>query len=152
MKHPQLKHIASYLPFKVNMQTITKGSFIPDPPIKKIEVVTLGNASNLLNKRYRVIECKLVLRPIKDLIKVIQYDKGKYCILSLWYSLSVEDEENFDLRGIVPDYWKSVIKNIELNGFSFIDHGFMDILHEHHYDTKEFITNDFAVNYNSIKH
>ncbi|GAF83815.1 unnamed protein product, partial [marine sediment metagenome] len=54
------------------MQTILKGSFTPDPPIKKIEVVTLSNAKALLKKGYRVIDCKLILRPLSDLTKEIE--------------------------------------------------------------------------------
>lgn len=93
---------------------------------------------------------KPILRPLSDLTKEIDYNGKKYCIMSLWFSVDVNDENDYELLGKVPDYWKTVIKNIDFNGFNHLDYGFLKLLFEHHFDVFGLIKKGLAIDINTL--
>lgn len=64
------KHICPYLPYELEIQTVIKGSFTTESPRTIIETLKYNDINSLLVKRYRVISCKPILRPLSDLLLV----------------------------------------------------------------------------------
>lgn len=93
---------------------------------------------------------KPLLLPLSKLTEEIEHNGKKYCILSLWYSLPVKEEEAYEVYGTIPEYWKTVVDNIEKNGLRYIDYGFVKILLEHHFDCFKLIPNGLALDKSTI--
>jgi hypothetical protein len=139
MKYPETKHIIAYLPFNVKMQTITQGSFVPDPPINKLELVTVENISNLINKRYRVISCKLALRPMPYFPTQCWYDEDQNEYMIEW------DNEGMEL--MIRDNNPSHVGQ-PLNALAC--HELMQTVFEGHYDLFDLIGQNLAIDINTL--
>lgn len=51
----------------------------------------------------------ILARPLSDLTKEITHEGKKFVPAKILWSIEVQEEENFDLYGTIPDYWKSCI-------------------------------------------
>ncbi len=134
----ELKHLAPYLPYGVKYYTDGLGTS------RKIEC---KNAQHVIDNQEL---SKLILRPLSDLTREIDHNGKKQCVLDWWYDIEVSQRNDYEVLGKIPEYWKTVVDNIELNGFAHIDHGFMNILFEWHFDVFGLIPKGLAIDINTI--
>jgi hypothetical protein len=99
----ELKHLAAYLPYGLKGLKISKGNFKTDPNIEEIIDLTISDIGAFLKKRYHVISCKPILRPLskfeyEDLIKVKEHlGLGKWCdAYDQYFDVWFDDVANVD--------------------------------------------------------
>jgi len=80
-----IKHLAAYLPYGLKGLKISKGNFKTDPNIEEIIDLTISDIGAFLKKRYHVISCKPILRPLSMLDKEIEVNGERFIpIYKLW--------------------------------------------------------------------
>jgi hypothetical protein len=73
-----IKHLAAYLPYRLKGLKISKGNFKTDPNIEEIIDLTISDIGVFLKKRYHVISCKPILRPLSMLDKEIEVNGERF--------------------------------------------------------------------------
>lgn len=155
-KSLEIKHLAPYLPYGLNwyiegmqgpeimtMIGLSNGHVI----FSQMDLEIMDSLD--LDEHSALNPHKPALRPLSDLTKEIEHNGKKYCVMSLWYSVPIKDEENYKLYGTIPDYWKTVI-NV-MTRMKFIDYGFVKIMFEHHFDVFGLIDSGLALDINTIE-
>ena len=74
----ELKHLSAYLPYGLKGLKISKGNFKTDPNIEEIIDLTISDIGAFLKKRYHVISCKPILRPLSMLDKEIEVNGERF--------------------------------------------------------------------------
>lgn len=90
---------------------------------------------------------KLLLRPLSDLIKPIEVNGKTFILAQVIWSVDVKEEEEFDLYGTIPDYWKNCMKLDFKNHFPYRD---MKLLFKYHFDIFGLIDKKLAIDINTI--
>jgi len=147
MEKLELKHIKNYLDTDLSVMFEECKTQIVGV---KGNTVEIGLRRFPYTQKVLIDEIKPILRPLSDLTKVKQYKQGHYCIMSIWFSVDATEEEEYDVNGTIPEYWSTVIDNINLNGFRSMDYGFVNLLFEHHFDVFGLIPKGLAIDINTI--
>ena len=136
MKELELKHLAPYLPYDLSL----KGG---SP--ERIDYLTHQRIEMTLRGYL-----KPILRPLSDLIKIIEWKNSKYCVLDLWLSIEVSEENDFKLLCKAPEYYKETYEFIKRNPLR-VDYGLIVILFEHHFDVFGLIEKGLAIDINTLE-
>ena len=150
----ELKHLSPYLPHKLQV-SINKNGW---------EYMISGN-SNIAELRglYGDDICllyqgnegfdldfesfELILRPKSDLVKEIEINCKKFVpAWVLWYVL-IEEEEDFEVYGEIPYYWKN---NLNLDFENDLTYREMKYLFKWHFDVFGLIEKGLAIDINTL--
>lgn len=164
--HLTIKHLAGYLPYGLKMLQITKGTFENSLNVEKVYNVTLNNIEDMLQKRYRQISCKPILRPLSDLTKEIEHNGEKFVPIiellklehpnyfdeykgSRYSDIDFEQNENFAKCYFTFQATKDIVlyTKMPLNSPYWI----IEKLYEWHFDIHGLIEKGLAIDINTVK-
>jgi hypothetical protein len=132
-----IKHLAAYLPYGLKGLKISKGNFKTDPNIEEIIDLTISDIGAFLKKRYHVISCKPILRPLSMLDKEIEVNGERFVPID-WF------EEKYYTLSLHKEYERL----LEEDGYKWINHmSYLLIIHllEWHFDIFGLIDAGLAV-------
>ena len=143
----ELKHLAPYLPYGLKLRQETLGNFTSDDNIIKIEKLTLNSVGMCLEKRYRQVSCKPILRPMSDLDRYGLAGEDDYSLLTV-LNKKLPKEYNID-RDLDFE-----IENLSYSNNQYLSarHAFVvyDFLIENHFDVFGLIDTGLAIDINSV--
>lgn len=144
----ELKHLAPYLPYK--LQWCFEGEDFSHEVIGfELNTVHLLSPYNDYG-RCTIDEGNPILRPLSDLTKEISDNKGrKFIPAKLLWSVSENDEDNFDTYGSLPSYWTVNIRMLK-SDYRNIDYGDIEKLLEWHFDIFGLIDSGLAIDINTL--
>lgn len=76
---------------------------------KGVDIYIPGTGHELISFSEIGTNYFILARPLSDLTKEITHEGKKFVPAKILWSIEVQEEENFDLYGTIPDYWKSCI-------------------------------------------
>lgn len=135
MEKLTLEQLAPYLPYKLLLQQIEKGTFNNSPNIIKTVEWKHNNIDIVFNKRYRIISTKPILRPLSDLTKIY---------LKEFYQLTNIDLELIDCNEWIEELIHMIKANDKFQLRQF------NLLFKWHFDVFGLIDKGLAVDINKI--
>lgn len=153
MNKLELKHLSAYLPYglKVNHKGFDSDG---ETPWKICTISTIGEECITFDESCRdfyfeddELDCdiKLILFPLESLTKEIDYAGERFVICKWLFSVEASEEEQFDLYGTIPDYWKTNIKMLKNKDYMHMDYVVVDSLLKHKFDVFNLISQGLAV-------
>ena len=154
MKKLELKHLAAYLPYKLNCNLYDNGELINNGELMTIKTKYSENSENLLtfnckSKKYpekythplcfNYVEIKPILRPLSDLFKEIETNEKFIPVLELKQIADTDYERDFieNLEQIVKE-----------NKIEYMPYTLLSYLFEWHFDIFGLIEKGLAVDFN----
>lgn len=138
MEYPELKHVKHYLDAGVEALRISKGMFTCDADVHEKIKINTRNIDCLFGKQYRVISCKLILRPLSDLTEEIEVNGEKFIPMTKLEEL-YPDHISVNPRPVMSN------ETIEMSYYKEYEN-----LFEWHFDLFGLIEENKAVNINTI--
>lgn len=124
---PELKKEYLYPYLQHKLQVKSEG--------REPKYVTLCNGGRYEISVYTLLRSmdhyKLLLHPLSMLTKPIEHNGEKFVPLMVLFSCSVKEEEEFDIYGTIPEYWKIIMKTDIAND---LEYRFMKRLFEWHFN------------------
>lgn len=138
-----IEHLAPYLPdgLKFVNSEFTEYTF---------PLVAVSNISYELNDDDSGIEVilfddethiKPLLRPLSDLTKEIEHNGKKFIPAKVLWGCDADEENDFDVYGTIPEYWKLCIKQ----PITDWEYGFVQKLFSWHFDVFSLIEQNLAL-------
>ena len=132
---------------KLKALLIIKSAFTCNPDIHEQITIDFKNFDLMFGKIYGQRSCKPILRPFDDIFKNIDYNGNKIILSECLFPINVEEENKFNIDGILPEYWENV-KKIESK---YYDYWQMLILFKYHIDVFKLINSGNAIDINTLK-
>ena len=150
----ELKHLAPYLPYGLEILEITKGNFECDPNNEDKELLTDRNVSRFIGKKpYRCLSQKPILRPLSnltlDVINKFYVNKAENGIILRKYitpkTMEITLTATYKMMG---DSFTDFI--ISQNSIINTDYWLVELLLKHHYDVFGLIEKGLAIDINTL--
>ena len=138
MEKLQLKHLAPYLPYNIEVKNISldEQCFA----IGGISTMNIYSIKNVLNGKI-----KPILRPLSDLTKEIEFNTEKFIPIDWFQNEETNTDDYFD-----GNIWVEYLFNNENHGVEFIPYGMMVKLFEWHFDVFGLIDKGLAIDINTL--
>jgi len=150
----ELKHLAPYLPHKLQVSINKNGwEYMISGNSNIAELRGLyGDDMCLLYQENEGFDLdfesfELILRPKTDLVKEIEINGKKFVPALVLWSVSIEEEEDFEIYGKIPDFWKN---NLNLEFENDLSYREMKYLFKWHFDVFGLIEKGLAININTL--
>jgi hypothetical protein len=150
----ELKHLAPYLPHKLQVSINKNGwEYMISGSSNIAELRGLyGDDMCLLYQENEGFDLdfesfELILRPKTDLVKEIEINGKKFVPALVLWSVSIEEEEDFEIYGKIPDYWKN---NLNLEFENDLIYREMKYLFKWHFDVFGLIEKGLAIDINTL--
>ena len=141
----ELRHLAPYLPYQLKIRTEYKSSFNTVPNTIKIEPWNFSGLERPFKKRYGMVSCQPILRPLSDLTKEIEHNGERFVPCNkLWDDMSL----------LVDEDWTQ--KNQALHFINYYKDelcyplSFWEKLFEWHFDIYSLIDKGLAIDINQV--
>jgi hypothetical protein len=147
----ELNKIIGYLPYGLKAERISKGNFSCDPNITEICIIGIDNVNYLFNKRYHVVSCKPILRPLSDLTKS--------CLEGGLIPIEELSKQYIAIYSTPPNRQKEEMDQFKTSKILIIDSGYISRLQywiiqklfEWHFDIYGLIEAGLAIDINTLK-
>jgi hypothetical protein len=141
----ELKHLSPYFPYKLKV-------FFNNKIIELEELYMDTNLVGLKTEDFDSMcisydKLKLILRPLSDLTKEINIKNKKFVPALVLWNVSAKEEEDFEIYGEIPDFWKTIMNLDFSNDLPYRD---MKKLFEWHFDVFGLIEKNLAININKL--
>jgi hypothetical protein len=150
----ELKHLAPYLPYKLQVSINKNGweyMIIGSSNIAELRGL-YGDDMCLLYQENEWFDLdfesfELILRPKTDLVKKIEINGKKFVPALVLWSVSIEEEEYFEVYGKIPDFWKN---NLNLEFENDLSYREMKYLFKWNFDVFGLIEKGLAIDINTL--
>jgi hypothetical protein len=150
----ELKHLAPYLPHKLQVSINKNGwEYMISGNSNIAELRGLyGDDMCLLYQENEGFDLdfesfELILRPKTDLVKKIEINGKKFVPALVLWSVSIEEEEYFEVYGKIPDFWKN---NLNLEFENDLSYREMKYLFKWNFDVFGLIEKGLAIDINTL--
>jgi hypothetical protein len=150
----ELKHLAPYLPYKLQVSINKNGwEYMISGSSNIAELRGLyGDDMCLLYQENEGFDLdfesfELILRPKTDLVKEIEINGKKFVPAFVLWPVSIKEEEDFEIYGKIPDYWKN---NLNLEFENDLIYREMKYLFKWHFDVFGLIEKGLAIDINTL--
>lgn len=139
------EYLIPYLPhsLKVNMEgTQCNVAWMSTKNIAVIRPDGIGEYKKIPWKRaqYNIAPN---LRPLSDLTEEIT--KRPFVMMKVLCSVSAKEEDQFDLDGTLPDYWKATLELLKRGDYKYLEYWQVQMLLKYHFDVFGLIQPGFAI-------
>jgi hypothetical protein len=150
----ELKHLAPYLPHKLQVSINKNGwEYMISGSSNIAELRGLyGDDMCLLYQENEGFDLdfesfELILRPKTDLVKEIEINGKKFVPAFVLWPVSIKEEEDFEIYGKIPDYWKN---NLNLEFENDLSYREIKYLFKWHFDVFDLHSKNLCIYYNEL--
>lgn len=153
MEKLKLEQLTCYLPYGLKVKIIPISNLYEEKitivDCISSEFITFKQAPDYyFEDKEPDIDFKPILRPMSDLLKWIEDDRGRKIFpAQILWSIDSHEEERWNVYGVIPDYWMTCSK------VKPEDHDYITFKHflKWHFDVFSLIPNGLAIDINTIK-
>lgn len=148
MEKLELKHLAPYLPYGLKWTLQELKIFTMSGITRETLYTTDGGVFNwvkCVDLPQALFPC---LRPLSDLTKKIEVNGKEFVPLQILTSITLKEEDDFEVYGIIPDYWENILK---LKFPYDLEYYFISELLSWHFDVFNLISKKLAIDINTLK-
>ena len=153
MEKLEIKHLAPYLPNGFVNVLVNDGNLKYIDYITSISLIDECISFDKSQDWYYgegedEINIKPIFRPLSNLTKEIEINGKIFVPAKVLWSVEAKEEEDFDVYGIIPEYWKN---NMKLNPIKYYNYRDMERLFKWHFDVFGLIEKGLAIDIKTLK-